>query len=132
MTVAAPKPAPDAVAAHRARAAGYKSTAPEIRTAMLSLAERFAALCDEAMSLSDAAVGLDERSTVLTDEARGRGQSDLPMPGVLEEMVHALKGLEPEYGVQMARLWTSTRRGRRATGDALHGLFDAMERHRRR
>lgn len=131
MTVAVPKPAPDEVAAHRAMAAGYKTSAPEIRANMLALVDQFAALVDDAMALTDAAAALDERSTVLAAEARGRGQGDPAMPAALEEMVHALRGLDPEYGVQMARLWTSTRRGRRAVGDALHGLFDAVERRRR-
>lgn len=130
-TVAVPTPAPSAIDAHRAEAAGYKSRAPEIRADMLDLVARFAALVDEAMSLTSAACALDERSTVLADEARSRGEADLSMPSAFEEMVHMLRDLDSEYGMHLTRLWTSARRGRRATGNSLHELFDAVERRRR-
>ncbi|NNN30731.1 hypothetical protein HLK59_10215 [Streptomyces sp. S3(2020)] len=129
-TSAVPTISPSSADAHRSEVAGFKSRAPEVRDAMFDLVEQFGALCDRAMSLASVAVSLDERSTELTDRARRQGEDVPALPSAFEEQVHALRGVDGEYGVCLARLWSSGRRGRRATAAALLELFDAVERRR--
>jgi hypothetical protein len=129
--VAVPEAVPNQVDAHRAEAAGYKSRAPEVRAQMLDLVARFAGLVDEAMALTSEATALDERSALLAGEARSRGE-DVPMPAsVYEDMVHALRDLDRDFGMHLTRVWTGARRGRRAAAKELFELSDAVERGRR-